>query len=121
MRMLRRNLICRSIRAAKHHRDFELATRHVMHRCCMIYDLVGGQYGEIPGHELNNGPKASHRRSNTNGCKAQFGNGSVYHSFVSELFPKPTGYLVSTIVLGNFFAHHENVFVSNDLFAKSLI
>ena len=44
--------------------------------------------------------------------KAQFGDRSVDHALVAEFLPEPARHLVSAVVLGDFLAHDENVFVS---------
>lgn len=98
--------------------------------------MVNGLHGEIEGHELTNGPEAVHGGSNGDSSKAHFCDWSIDDSLVSILFPQPSGnlicrklehsdnfaswnhakesqnYFIGTIILGHFFTHDKNSFVS---------
>ena len=121
MRVLRRNLISRSVRAAKNDRHLELPAGHVEHLRGVVDDLVGCENRKVPRHELDHGPKPGHRRTDADRGKSELGDRSIDDTFVAELLPEPARHLISAVVLGDFLAHDEDVLVSQYFFAKRLI
>ena len=115
--MLRRYLIRRAVRSTENDRHFELPAGHIPHRRCVVDDLVRGEDREIPSHELDNGPQASHRRTDPDGRKTKFGDRSINDTLIAKLLPQSARHFVGTVVFGNLFAHDENVFVSDYFFS----
>src|SRR5688572_33314743 len=119
--MLRRDLIGRSVRSSKNDRDLELPSGHIQHLRGMANDLVRGEDRKIPRHKFDHRPQSGHRSSDTDSCKSKLGDRGIDNALVPELLPEATGHFIRSIILGHLFAHDEDIFVSNDLFAKRLV
>src|SRR5690349_6289156 len=97
--MLRRNLVGRAVRSAKHDRYFELSTRHVKHLRRVVDDLVRSEDRKVEGHEFDHRPKSRHGCTDSEPGKSKLSDRRVNDPLVTELFPEPASDLVGAVVL----------------------
>ena len=81
-----------------HHGDLGFATKHVFHLAGLVIQLIQGHADEIDKHQLND-------RSESHGggpyrCSddGTFGNGGVFHPFVTKLVQETCGYAKNSAV-----------------------
>src|SRR5947209_1777846 len=117
MRMLRRDLISRTIRTAENDGHLKLPARHIEHLRGVIDDLIGREDREVPRHEFDHRPQPSHRRSDTDSRKPKLSYGRIDNALVAKLLPQTARDLVRAVVLGDLLAHDEDVLVSQNFFA----
>ena len=101
-----------AIRPPKHDLAAHLTARHIEGLRCRIDELIHRLHGEIEGHEFDNGLEAGERGTDAEASKAMFGNRRVDHALGTKLLQQPLGHLVCTLILGDLFAHDEDIFVA---------
>jgi hypothetical protein len=87
----------------------------------IIDNLIVGNGREAPKHELDHGPQAQHRRSHSHADECRLADRGVHDTLVAKSFPKPSGDLVSAIILRDLFADEDHVGVAFDFLCKRLI
>src|SRR5579862_7224089 len=107
MGMLRRNLGCGSIGAAKNDRHFKSIARHVIHFDRIGNDLVAADKRKIKAHELHNRTQTRHRCSDRKSSETQFGNWGIDHSHRTPFIQHAFGHLISTIIFSDLFAQDK--------------
>ena len=99
----------------------DLATAHIAHAGGVVDHLVPGDIGETPEHEFHDGPHAEHGSADAHADETGFGNRGIHHTLVAPLFPQALGDFVGSIILSDFFAHQDNVFIAGQFFIEGLI
>ena len=94
---------------------------HIPDLAGIIDDLIVGNGRETPKHELDHGPQAKHRRSHSHADECRLADRGVHDTLVAKSFPKPSGYLVSAIILRDLLADEDDVGIAFDFLGKCLI
>src|SRR6267143_1404186 len=121
LRVLGRELQRRPIGAAEDDRQRDLAARHVQHLGGGIHDLVECEQGEVPGHELDDGPQPTHRRSHADARESQLRDWRVDDALRAELLQQSAAHLVGALIDAHLFAHQQDVGIALHLLAQRLI
>ena len=111
VRMLRTDARRRAVGTAEHDRAAHLAARHVIGLGRRVDDVIDRLQREVEGHELDDRTEATHRRARTDTGKAVFGDRRVDDATLAEFLEQALGDLVSTLILRDFLAHHEDAVV----------
>src|ERR1700736_5706735 len=119
--MGRSQLMSRAVRSAKGDRNIKLPARHHEHVGRVVHDLVERDQRKTPGHELDNRTEAGHGRANPEACETIFADGRVDDSFRAEALEQTLAHFISPMVLGDFLAHQENIWVALQLFSERFI
>ena len=109
-----------AVRSAEHDGATELATAHLQHLAGVVDDLVAGEDGEVPGHELDDRTEAIHGGTDGDGAEAELADRSVDHAVRPELIEHAFGRLIGAIVFSHFFAQEEHPVVPAHFFAHGL-
>ena len=104
--------------AANHDGAVDEAPAHVTHKPGVVHDLIPGDRGEAPEHELHHRTQPQHRGAHAHADESRLADGRVHHAFVPETFPETLGDFVGTVVFGHFFAEQHHVFVAFDFFSE---
>ena len=107
--MLRTDAGCGTVRPPEHHRRTHLTARHIQRLGGGIQNVVNGLHGEVKGHELDNGPKATECRPGGDPGKAVFGDRRVDNALGTEFFQHALRNLVGALVFTHFLAHQKHV------------
>ncbi len=121
LRVLGRELERRAVGAAEDDRDVVLSSRHVEHLRSGVHDLVEREQGEVPRHELDDGPEPDHRRADPDAGEAELGDGRVDDAHLAELLEEPLRDLVRALVDADLLPHEEDAVVAVHLFAERLV
>src|SRR2546422_2093792 len=121
LRVLRRELQRCAVRAPQHDRDRDLAARLVQDLRGGVDDLIEGEHGEIPRHELDHRAQASHGGADANAGEPQLGNRGVYDPRRPELLQQTAAHLVGALVDPDLLAHEEHVGIALHLLAQRLV
>jgi len=105
-------LVGDAVTAAEDDRDLVLAARHVADVGGVVDDLVDADPGEAPGHELDDGSQAHAGSADAQAREGGFGDGRVDDALGPVFFEHSFGDFISAVVLGDFLAHEEDVFVA---------
>ncbi|MCY1300269.1 hypothetical protein D9M70_498300 [compost metagenome] len=107
-------------RAAEDDRRAHLATGHVERLGSGVDDLVDRLHGEVEGHELDDRAKTGHGSADADTGKAMLGDRGVNDATRTEFLQQALGDLVGALVLGDFFAHDENVVAQAHFFGHGV-
>src|SRR5450759_4391980 len=99
--------VCRTAWSAENNRHIEIPTRHGQHLSGVIDDLVEGDEGKIPCHELDDRAEADHGSPDADSGKSGFSDWRVNDALGSIFCEQTLAHFVRAIILGNFFAHQE--------------
>ena len=77
--------------------------------------MVDRLHGEVPGHELDDGPEPRKARADADAGKAIFGDGRVDDAGRAELLEQALGHFVGALILGDLLAHDEDASVGPHL------
>src|SRR5690606_27844824 len=87
-------------------------------------DLVDAHQREVERHELDDRTQAIHGGANTDTGETKLRDGRVNNAVRAEFVEHTLAHFVSAVVLSNFLAHKEDLFVSahffNQCFTKGL-
>ena len=87
----------------------------------VVDDLVPGDIGEAPEHELHHGTNAEHRGSNAHADEARFADRRIDDAFVAEALPEAFGDFVGSVVAGDFLAHDDDIFIAEDFLGEGVV
>ena len=118
--MLRADTSGGTVGATEDHGRAHLAAGHVERLGRGVDDLIHRLHGEVEGHELDNRAQTAKGRANTDPGKAMFGDRRVDHPFGAEFVQHPLGDFIGALVLRDFFAHEEDIFVAAHLFGHGI-
>jgi hypothetical protein len=118
--VLCRDLLRGTVWPAKHDRDLDGARTHGVQLCGVADDLIEGDEGEVPGHELDNRAEPHHRGADADACEAGLGNGRVDYASLAEFLEEPFGYLIRALIVPDFLSHQEYAFVALHLLEHRL-
>ena len=96
------------------------AAAHVADAGGVIDDLVPGDVGKAPEHEFHDRTHAEHAGSDAHTDEAGLGDGGIDDPFVAPLFPETIGDFISPVILGNFFAHEDDIFITGQFLVEGL-
>ena len=105
-------LVSRAVRSAKRDRDVELAARHGEHVRCVIHDLIKRNEGKTERHELDNRPQPNHGGADAQARKTVLANRGIDDALRSEAIEQALAHFVSAVVLRDFFAHEEDIWIA---------
>ena len=100
---------------AEHDRAAHLPARHIIGLGRRIDDVVDRLHREVEGHELDDRPKAAHRRAGAETGKAIFGDRRVDDALGPELLEQILRDLVGALIFGDLLADHEHPLVAPHL------
>ena len=112
-------LVGDAVAAAEDDGDFELSAGHVADVGGVVDDLVEADEGERPAHEFDDRAQAGHGRADAEAGEAGFADRRVDHAARAEFFEHAGRHLVGAVVLRDFLAHEEDVFVAVHLLGHS--
>ena len=104
--------------SSHHDGAVDQAARHVAHAGRVVDQLVKGNGVKGPKHEFHHGADPQHGSTDAHADEAGLGDWGVDDAFVAPLVPEPLGDLVGAVVLSDFLAHEDDVFVASELFVK---
>ena len=94
---------------------------HVADLRGVIDDLIPRDGGEAPEHEFHDGANAEHRGADAHADECGLADGRVHDALAAPFFPEALGDFVCAVVLGDFLAHEDDVFVARHFFVKGLV
>ena len=106
-------------RAADDDRAIAKATGHVADAGGVADKLVKSHGMKRPEHQFHDWAHPEHGSTYAHADKTGFGNGSIDDALVAPFFPKTFGDFVSTVVLGDFFAHQDDLGIAGEFFVEA--
>src|SRR5439155_13092974 len=104
----RAELVGDAVPASENDRDLELSAGHVADVGGVVVELVEGDQGKAPAHELDDRPQAAHRGADAEPAKARLADRRVAYALGPEFGEHSFAHLVRAIVLGDLFAHEKD-------------
>jgi hypothetical protein len=105
----------------KHRGHADLAVRHVPHLGRGVDQLIHGEQGEVPGHELDHRTETDHGGPDPDAGETQLSDGRVHDPHGSELVEQSTAHLVGALIHPDLLTHEEDRVVTLHLLAKRLV
>ena len=96
------------------------AAAHVADLRGVVDDLVAGDGGEAPEHQLHHRAQAEHGGADAHADEAGFGDRRIDDALVAVFFPEALGDFVGAVVLGDFLADEDDVRVALDFLGEGL-
>ena len=110
--MLGRELASGARRHPNHHRDRELAARHVPDRRGVVHDLVDAEQAEIDRHDLDDRLRAAERGADGRADEGRFRERRVANAFLAELGEQPLADGVAAAVPADVLAHQKHALIA---------
>ena len=98
-----------------------LSAKHIVDFRGMIDDFIHGQYDEIDGHNLYNGPQSQHRGTGGHAHKPIFADGCIHDALGTELLQQARSDLIRALEVANLLSQQENILIALEFFAQRIM
>ena len=107
-------------RTSDHDGHIDESAGHVTDAARVVDNLVIGDIGETPEHQLHHRAQTEHRRADTHADKSGFADRRIDHALVTVPLPKTFGDFVGAVVLGDLFSKDEHVLIALNFFGQGV-